>query len=173
MKYLRPPQHDILIGMTGSGKSTIGQLLAKQTNRSYEDTDTWVEQETGQTCTKIIADPDSDFCRIQHGVLSSKPLEYRIPSVIATGASVPMDKVLAEHFRQFGRVIWLDATAEVLEARLSPGRITTLNNPEFTDLLEARRESYMKMAHYAIEISNLEETPAQTAERLHTTVNLY
>ena len=76
----------ILIGMPGSGKSTLGVLLAKALGRRFVDTDLLIQEREGRLLQDIIDhDGIEKFLQIEEQVLLSVDVEH---AVIATGGSV-------------------------------------------------------------------------------------
>ncbi|WP_025735921.1 shikimate kinase [Mycobacterium genavense] len=60
----------VLVGLPGSGKSTIGRRLAKAMGVGYVDTDVLIEQQTGRTIVDIFAtDGEPEFRRIEEDVV--------------------------------------------------------------------------------------------------------
>lgn len=60
----------VLVGLPGSGKSTIGRRLAKAMGVGYVDTDVLIEQQTGRTIADIFAtDGEPEFRRIEEDVV--------------------------------------------------------------------------------------------------------
>jgi len=78
--------HIILVGFMGSGKTTIGQLLAKRLRRRFVDLDDCIEGTVGKSIAAIFADEGEDYFRNLEtrclGDLLSKDLP---PAVIALG----------------------------------------------------------------------------------------
>ena len=96
----------ILIGMPGSGKSTLGVVLAKKLNMRFLDSDLVIQEEYGKTLEKLIEEHgDAGFIRIEDEV------NYNLNphnTIIATGGSAVYGKRAMEHFKQIGTVIFLD-----------------------------------------------------------------
>ena len=103
----------ILIGMPGSGKSTLGVLLAKALGRRFVDTDLLIQEREGRLLQDIIDnDGIEKFLQIEEQVLLSVDVEH---AVIATGGSVV--------YSQAGMEVYLAATYEEVEKRVT--NITT------------------------------------------------
>ena len=76
----------VLIGMPGCGKSTLGVVLAKSTNRNFVDVDLLIQQKAGKKLHKIIEDEGLEyFSELENSVGASVEAEN---SVIATGGSI-------------------------------------------------------------------------------------
>jgi shikimate kinase len=135
-----------LIGMMGSGKSTIGPLLAQQLGYGFLDTDTTIEQLVGQSITKIfqtVGEPE--FRQIETQVLAEVSAHLRL--VVATGGGIPTVQENWNHLHQ-GLVIWLDPSVDLLVDRLQgdttrPLLATTDDlRSKLTVMLAARRDRY-------------------------------
>lgn len=106
----------VLIGMPGSGKSTVGVLLAKRMGYDFLDTDILIQSREGRRLEELIREMGLDgFCRLEERhVLSLRP-ERR---VIATGGSVVYSGPAMAHLRSLGTVVFLDVPVDVLRRRL-------------------------------------------------------
>jgi shikimate kinase len=105
-----------LIGMMGSGKSTIGPLLAKHLGYSFLDTDTTIEQLVGQSVTEIFQTVgETEFRQIETQVLAEVSAHLRL--VVATGGGIAIERENWNHLHQ-GLVIWLDPQVDILVERL-------------------------------------------------------
>ena len=105
-----------LIGMMGSGKSTIGPLLAKHLGYSFLDTDTTIEKLVGQNVTEIFQTVgEAEFRQIETQVLAEVSAHLRL--IVATGGGIPIKRENWNHLHQ-GLVIWLDPSVEILVERL-------------------------------------------------------
>ena len=107
----------VLIGMPGSGKSTVGVLLAKEMRKDFVDTDLLIQTRTGRALQEIL---DGDGVE---GFLAQEErtiLEFA-PSgqVVATGGSVVYSRASMEHLARKGICVYLDCTIQALEGRLS------------------------------------------------------
>jgi shikimate kinase len=106
----------ILIGMPGSGKSTVGVLLAKRMGFGFLDTDILIQTREGRRLEQIIRQRGhSGFCRVEADhILSLRPHRQ----VVATGGSVVYSRSAMRHLIALGAIVFLDASVEVLESRL-------------------------------------------------------
>jgi shikimate kinase len=135
-----------LIGMMGSGKSTIGPLLAEHLGYSFLDTDTTIEQLVGQSVTEIFQTVgETEFRQIETQVLAEVSAHLRL--VVATGGGIAIEQENWNHLHQ-GLVIWLDPPVEVLVERLQADTTRPLLanaadlQSKLATILAARRHRY-------------------------------
>lgn len=103
--------------MPGSGKSTVGKLLAKRLNMDFCDTDDLIIERTGETLQDTLNKRGRDgFLSEERQVLLN--LNPDNPIVIATGGSVVLHADAMEHLREIGTVVFLDADLPLIRKRL-------------------------------------------------------
>ena len=114
----------ILIGMPGSGKSSLGVVLAKKIGFGFIDSDLVIQQREGMTLERIIEKHgDAGFIQIENEVNCSISPHH---TVIATGGSAVYGKEAMEHFKDIGTVVYLELPPESLEERLgSPQQVSS------------------------------------------------
>lgn len=146
-----------LIGMPGSGKTTIGKLLARSLNFDFIDTDQYIEKKEGRKLQKIIDVEGNDvFCEIEKNrILELLPLKKY---VISPGGSVIYSKALMNTLKNISVVIFLDLPLKSLKERLinkeSRG-IVGLKTFSIAELYEERMPYYKKYADIKISCVNL------------------
>ena len=157
-----------LIGMMGSGKSTIGKELAKQLNYRFFDTDILIEKVIGRKISDIFAvDGEAQFRDWESQILSNVTACTR--SVIATGGGIVTIRQNWSYLHQT-LVIWLDAPVELLLQRLQGDQSRPLlfneedMGEKLNDLIAKRRELYLQ-ADLSIAIT-AEEDPQQIAQNI-------
>jgi shikimate kinase len=106
----------ILIGMPGSGKSTIGVVLAKKKGFHFIDSDLLIQEREHMLLHEIISQKGLDFFNQVENEVNASIQTSR--SVIATGGSVVYGKEAMMHLKSIGRVIYLKLSLEELEQRL-------------------------------------------------------
>lgn len=107
----------VLIGMPGTGKSTVGVVLAKFMGYDYLDTDILLSRRQHSTLPKIIEAEGLDrFLELEGEAGLSVDCS---DTVVATGGSMVFSAPAMEHLRKNGVVIWLETPLDVLEERLS------------------------------------------------------
>ena len=106
----------ILIGMPGSGKSTIGVLLAKALGYDFVDTDLVIQQKGGGLLKEIIARIGNDgFKQLEEDVNASIDVNK---SVIAPGGSAVYSDKAMRHFKEIGTIIYLKLDYQTVKRRL-------------------------------------------------------
>ncbi|MFN2417551.1 MAG: shikimate kinase [Candidatus Limnocylindria bacterium] len=107
----------LLIGMMGSGKSTIGRLLAEATGWKYVDNDELVRRSHGTTAREIVATAGEAQMRRAEAAALALGVEVAPPAFIGVAAGTILDAANRERLRAGGFVVWLRADAGILESR--------------------------------------------------------
>lgn len=153
-----------LVGMMGAGKTTIGQLLARDLGYRYLDTDAVIEQVTGQTIADIFATEGEDgFRDVESQVLEQVAAFQK--TVVSTGGGVVLRDRNWGQMRQ-GSILWLDVPIEDLYARLKDDSTRPLlQDPDpkmkLVTLMTERRERYA-LADARITSTNAEQPDSTT-----------
>ena len=107
----------VLVGMPGSGKTTVGRLVAERLGRSFIDTDELVEQRTGRTPAELIEERGEAAFRAleREAVTEACAVDG---AVIASGGGAVLDPLNRWAFMKHGFRVRLDAPVDVLAARL-------------------------------------------------------
>lgn len=141
-----------MVGFMGSGKSTVGQLLARRLVWNYLDLDAMVVRHVGKPIAAIFADDgEAEFRRQESWVLEQ--VVHKPHTVVALGGGTITDP---ENHRLCDRVaatVWLRCPLEVLRGRLgdtSADRPLWLEKISLEALFEARQETYRK-ARYVVD----------------------
>ena len=152
----------ILIGPMGSGKTTIGQLIAKRLDIAFRDTDQVVEEETGRTVSDIFLEDGEDAFRLlEKGVLRNELLSDETVLALGGGAPISMDAQSA--LRAIASpVVYLDISLATVAPRIgfNRDRPLLLHNPrgQWQTLMEARRPIYESIADTVIDVNTKSET---------------
>ncbi len=157
-----------LVGFMGSGKTTVGKLLAERLGWTFADLDDDIESAAGMTIPEIFATcGESWFRDIEHQALRARAQAVRdgerLVVALGGGAFVPERNV--EMLRESGTTVWLDAPLEVLRARVEPAshRPLAKDPAKFAELYEQRREAYGRARH---RIDGGGESPEATVEKI-------
>ena len=163
-----------LIGMPASGKSTVGVILAKLLGYDFIDTDLLIQRREGRRLSEIIEGQGIDaFLAIEEAACLSVNVDH---TVIATGGSAVYSDPAMRHFRDMGRVVWLDVDYDVLEQRLSDmqGRGVVLREGQtLKALYDERTALYRRYADIAVLEGGgaLEDTVAAVHSRVKLTMD--
>lgn len=145
-----------LIGMMGSGKSTVGKRIAAASARGFVDADALLEGADGQSIAGIFEEQgeaafrELESTEIQR--LSGAPRSSN--QVIATGGGAVIDPANVDAMRRSGVVVWLDAPAGVLAGRIRGKHRPLLAGAEvesrLAEILTSRHRLYQRAAHFRI-----------------------
>ncbi|CAN5390823.1 shikimate kinase [soil metagenome] len=137
-----------LLGPMGSGKTTVGKVLAETLGYQFVDMDALIEKSAGKKITKIFEeDGEEGFRAIERDIAAS--LGGSKSKVIATGGGAVLDPQNRLVFRKLGHTVYLKATARELYQRVKndTGRplLQKSDDPkkEIARLLQEREEHYM------------------------------
>ena len=148
----------VLIGMPGSGKSTVGERLSRMIGREFVDADTEVEIATGRKIPSIIEEQGEDeFRRLETQVLKS--LCCGSGRIISTGGGCVTVEENYRILRQNAVVVWIRRDLDKLPTH---GRPLSAKNG-ISELFERRRALYEKFADFEVDNNR---TPNITAERI-------
>ncbi|MFQ3586147.1 MAG: shikimate kinase [Fimbriimonadaceae bacterium] len=138
----------VLVGMMGSGKSTIGQLIAQQTGRRYVDTDRVVESRVGRSVASIFSVyGEAAFRDHETSVLAALSPGA---DVVSTGGGAVLRESNWSEIRRLGVSLYLHADLDILRERLGRSRRKRplLANDDWEDrlaeILEGRLPLYRK-----------------------------
>ncbi|WP_256995686.1 shikimate kinase [Halomicronema hongdechloris] len=157
-----------LIGMMGSGKSTIGHLLGRRLNYRFIDTDELIEQTTGQTIPEIFQQHgEASFRQIETDVLAQVSAYTRL--VVATGGGI-VTQPYNWSYLHHGLVIWLEVPLAVLQRRLQgdTGR-PLLQSDGWTERLQAlleQRQPLYAQADVRVTVTAQQSPKAVTRQTL-------
>lgn len=139
-----------LVGMPGSGKTTVGPLLAERLRLRFVDVDAEIEARAGRDVAGIFAEAgEGGFRSLEREVIAS--LARDGDAVIAAGGGAVIDAANREAMRASGRVVLLEAAAEVLAARLAGAPRPVTAGADLARLLRDRAEAYGAAAHLVVE----------------------
>ncbi|WP_336810328.1 shikimate kinase [Bosea sp. MMO-172] len=108
----------VLVGMMGSGKSSVGRRLAGRLGLPFVDADTEIETAAHMTIPEIFAQRgEAEFREGERRVIS-RVLTTRAPLVLATGGGAFMNVETRERVKELGISVWLKAEPDVLMRRV-------------------------------------------------------
>ena len=161
MKDLLQGLNVYLIGMMGTGKTTVGKLLAKELGYRFFDTDELIEAVAGKKITEIFAEEgEENFRDLESKVLNE--VSAYIKSSIATGGGIIQRQMNWSYLRQ-GLIIWLDTDLSIIQERLSADQSRPLAS-KLESLWSVRRPLYAQ-ADLHIKIDN-QKTPEEIVNQI-------
>jgi len=154
----------ILIGPMGSGKSTIGNIIARRLHREFQDSDQLIEKRTGVDIARIFdIEGEQGFRDRESNALIE--LLSQDNRVIATGGGSVMRQENQKLLKQRGYIIFLDTSVNQQMSRLARDKKRPLlqtENPRkrLEAMLQERRPIYLDLADLAV------KTDKRAARRL-------
>jgi len=151
----------ILIGPMGSGKTTIGSLLAEKLGLAFRDTDHLIEEREEKPVSQIFLDQGEDaFRAIEKRVLRDELLTDG--TVLSLGGGAPISIYAQSALRATSSyIIFLDISLSTVVPRIgfNRDRPLLLNNPrgQWQTLMEARRPIYEALADVTINVDDKSE----------------
>lgn len=160
----------ILIGLPGSGKSTVGVMLAKYIGYGFLDADLAIQAQEKRLLSEIIEEEGTDgFLAVENRVLSEIVVDR---CVIATGGSAVYSEEGMNHLGENGRFIYLRMSYEEMNRRLRNTfrrrGVVLKNGNSARDMYLERVPLYEKYADIVIDEQNLsaEQTLAKLLEKI-------
>jgi len=162
-----------LVGYRGSGKSTIGKILAEKTGWELVCLDELIEKRAGKSIPEIVEQEGWErFRQLEREIL--KEVIKKDPAIFDLGGGVVEREENRKLIKENCFVVWLKASPEVLAERIKHSQ----NRPSLTgkDFLEeisevlARREPlYQELAH--LELNTEQKPPQELAEKILENLN--
>ncbi len=145
-------EHIVLCGTAGSGKSTVGTLVAKALGRAFIDIDREVEIEAGTSVADLFVREGEPAFRVRERAAVRRALDREDPCVIALGGgALEHDDTFADVRQE--TLVWLHAPVATLAARVGSGTTRPLlTGDPLARLRElaARREARYRAAHVTV-----------------------
>lgn len=156
----------ILTGFMGTGKTTVGVLLAKNLNYEFVDTDRLIEKQCAMSIPAFFKEEgEAAFRKKETGV--AEKLAEQNSLVISTGGGFMLNPVNAGLLEKTGRIFCLIATPNEIFQRISQGSVDArpllqVSNPRerIIELLQERREGYARFS----QLSTSGKTPSQIVQ---------
>ncbi len=159
----------VLTGFMGTGKSTVGQQVAQQLQRTFIDMDTLIEQREGRPITQIFADAGEPYFREVEAHLCTE-LAQRHGLVIATGGGALVPEANLQVMKQTSLIICLTCQPDVLWQRIGHSQsrpmLAAQDKERFarlSALFEKRTPAYARIPHQ-IEVTRL--SPAEVTAQV-------
>jgi shikimate kinase len=143
----------VLVGMMGSGKTTVGRRLAQQLNLKFFDADAEIEAAAGLSVSEIFARFDEAYFRDGERRVIHRLLQGG-PAVIATGGGAFAQADTRQDILDNAIAIWLDVPLPILVERTSRRNTRPLlqggNVEEKLRMLMDQRGPFYAMAHLRV-----------------------
>ena len=159
----------VLIGMMGSGKTTVGRAVADQAGMDFVDLDEMVEDRAGMGIPDIFAQSgEGRFRELETEALRELVAAHH--TVLATGGGIVTRAENRRLLRELGKVFWLDAPAETLLSRIGDDENRPMlrgGDPlkRIEALLAERREFYGEASDIHLDTSELRPRRDRRAHR--------
>jgi shikimate kinase len=160
-----------LVGYRGTGKSTVGKILADRLDRRFLDADAEIESRAGRSIPSLFAESREPEFRDWEERTIRELVAQHPGAVIATGGGAILREANRGLLRTHGLVIWLRAEPGELARRLSQDESAGAERPSLTpagtiheiaEVLAARSPIYEAAADVAVDTLN--RTPEEVAE---------
>lgn len=163
------PERLLLVGMMGSGKTTVGRLVAERLGWRYADSDAMVEASTGHTVAELWAAGGEPAFRREETRVLREAVDGGDRVVVGVAGGAVLDPANRELLRRSGVVVWLRAEVDTLAARVGDGsghRPLLKGDPagNLRRLDAERRPLYAAVADAVVDVDDL--PPAEVAARV-------
>jgi shikimate kinase len=153
-----------LVGMPGSGKSTVGPELARRLGVPFVELDAEIEVAAGRTVREIFEqDGEAAFRELEAAALQDSA--SRDPSVVSCGGGVVLEPANRVTLRASGEVVFLSVPLDVLKRRVRPAEDRPLIRHE-EDLERLFREREPLYREFAAHVVDAAGTPEEVAEAI-------
>jgi len=158
-QLMRQKENIVLIGMPGSGKTTVGNLLARELKRDLCDTDEEIARRFGRKPSEIISESGEETFRRMESEIIRDCVANKWGAVIATGGGAILRRENERMLRRNGRIYLLERPLEKL--------IPTEDRPLSSDreTLEKRYHERYNRYHEAADAVILDPADAETAAK--------
>ncbi len=152
----------VLIGMRGSGKSTVGKQLAEKLKKSFVDLDKILEEQENAPVAEIVAKHGWEYFRKKESEIAHNFAD-KTNTVIATGGGVILNSENTTALKKNGTLVFLSAPTDILLTRIGddPNRAALTDKKTKKDEMETvwneRKNLYEKAADIMIETDQLTE----------------
>ncbi|MBU6237805.1 MAG: shikimate kinase [Planctomycetes bacterium] len=162
--------HLFLIGYRGSGKTTVGKVLASLLNRDFVDTDVWIENFAKKPIPQIFEeDGEESFRALETAAIERMPPSP--PLVVSLGGGAVLRAVNRDLLKRSGRIVWLRAEPRILAKRIAADAAKGFRRPSLTGqdpileietVLESREPIYRSVCDWELETAN--RRPSELAQ---------
>lgn len=157
----------ILTGFMGSGKTSVGNQLARLLGFGFIDTDTLIEEQEKESISSIFENRGEEYFRELETKLLSGLRDSLKSCVLSTGGGLPLLKENRDMLKEMGFVVYLEASPDELKRRLSQDESRPLlkkiqSDEAFAGMLNVRAPVYEEFADFKILTDG--KTPLQLAK---------
>jgi shikimate kinase/shikimate kinase/3-dehydroquinate synthase len=167
---MKSKENLIFLGMMGSGKSSIGSLVAKKLQLNFIDIDNEIETELGLSIKKIFETKGENYFRKFEEKITLKKLKLN-PVIISLGGGAFTNRNIRKEVIKNHLSFWLNWSNEILINRIKNSKkrplVSNASENEIIDLIKKRSNIYAK-ALYKIECDSL--TKKEIVEKI---LNIY
>ena len=154
---MKSKENLIFLGMMGSGKSSVGSLVAKKLQLNFIDIDNEIETELGLSIKKIFETKGENYFRKFEEKITLKKLKLK-PVVISLGGGAFTNRNIRKEVIKNHLSFWLNWSDEILVNRIKNSKkrplVSNASENEIIDLIKKRSNIYAK-ALYKIECDSL------------------
>ena len=155
-----------LVGMPGSGKSTVGPMLAERLGVPFVELDAEIERTDGRSVREIFEqDGETRFRELEAAALTKAAA--RDPCVVSCGGGVVLEPANRVTLRATGVVVFLDVPLDVLKGRVAPAEDRPLvrHSGDLERLLAEREPLYREFAAHVVNGAPPAEEVAEAIQR--------
>ena len=163
MTMTTPTYNIILTGMPGSGKSTVGVILAKELGLDFVDTDILIQRGEGVMLQRLLD------TRGVEGFLATEERYITdltcTGTIIAPGGSVVLSDSAMQHLKGLGTVVFLDTPITVITGRIDVYTRGIVKHPEqsLADVLAEREPLFRKYADLTVDCRGMDQVEVAAA----------
>ena len=144
---MKSKENLVFLGMMGSGKSSIGSLVAKKLGLDFVDVDKEIEKELGLSISKIFETKGEDYFRKFEEKITLKILKIH-STVVSLGGGAFLNKVIRKEILKNHISFWLNWNNETLLNRIKNSKKRPIafksTDNELIDLIKKRSNIYSK-----------------------------
>lgn len=149
----------VLVGMMGSGKSTVGKRLASTLSVPFADTDAEIEARAGRTIAEIFATEGEAAFRAAEAAVVAELVTPEHPSVVSTGGGAVLDPATRALLADRATVVWLRASPAMLAHRIAADGTRPLlaDDPSaaLRRLADERAPLYREAAQHVVDVDHV------------------
>lgn len=158
---LQDRKNIVLVGMPGSGKSTVGKLLAEKLGRAFLDTDEMIEEKENRKIPEIFAEAGEEYFRRVESECVSEACK-KMGVVIATGGGAVLRKENRDAIKQNGTVVFLEREINSLA---TDGRPLSSSEEKLKKMQEVRMPIYKSVSDFTVKTNDNAEITLRETEK--------